>query len=120
MATVQPVPRPRTVADFEKIRPLMVDTLGRPLRSSFCTVCGCSHFTVEPHVSEIPCPRCKSTGIRCQRPSGHDADSWHIERFEELDRISDERAAAGIAVVAPWPDPAPTLFDVDPPEGDFP
>ncbi len=118
MATVQPMPRPRTIAEFETIRPQMIDTLGRPLRSSFCTACGRSHFTVEPHLSEIRCPRCRSTSARCQRPSGHDAESWHVERFEELDRISDEREAAGIPVVAPWPDPAPTLFDVDQAEGD--
>ena len=80
MSAVQPVPAPTTWAEYELIRPQLVDTLGRPLVSAWCDSCQCRHFTVDPCVAEVPCPVCGSTRARCVRPSEHEADSWHKDR----------------------------------------
>lgn len=106
---LQPVPRPRTVDEFLKIRPQLVDTNGAKLVSFYCTRCRQKHFTVEP--CRPPCPRCGSTAARCHRPSEHDAQDWHAARWAELDRLSEQRAAAGFPVVARWAASAPTLFE---------
>ena len=39
------------------------------------------HTTHEVVELELPaCPDCGSTASRCKRPSGHEADEWHIAR----------------------------------------
>lgn len=101
--SVQPVPRPSTVDEFEAVRHLLVDTLGRPLVSEHCGRCGSSHYTVEPHLDEVPCPQCSSAGKRCVRPSEHEATSWHRARVEAFDALRDAQEAAGRAQVARWP-----------------
>lgn len=103
MSAVQPVPAPATWAEYESIRPQLIDTLGRPLVSSWCDRCQCRHFTVDPCVAEVPCPSCGSTRARCVRPSEHEADSWHKERRARFEQLRDEREAAGIPQVARWP-----------------
>ena len=109
----QPMDRPDTWAEFEAVKPRMIDTLGRPLISEWCSGCGASHFTVEPCVSEVPCPDCGSTRLRCLRPSGHEAAEWHASRIAAFDRVRDEREAAGMAQVALWPrKPIGGLFDL--------
>jgi len=100
----QPVPRPATVDEYQRIRPQLIDTTGRPLVLARCPRCRHEHFTVEPCAAEAPCPRCGSTAARCIRPSGHEADSWHTERVTAFDRLCDARAAAGLPQVARWPE----------------
>ena len=106
----QPVLKPSTWGEYMAIRDLMIDTHGHPLVVAQCDQCSSSHFTVEPCLSEIACPDCGSTAARCQRPSGHDAAAWHASRQAELERITVEREARGVAVVARWPELTPTLF----------
>lgn len=37
------------------------------------------------HVSGTPtCPTCGAPGMRCLRPSGHEADRWHVAREDAL------------------------------------
>lgn len=112
----QPVTKPKTWGEFFKVRPLMVDTFGNPLVSEYCARCRDEHFTVEPHIDEIVCPECGSIALRCHRPSGHDAANWHKRRFDELDRLGDEREAAGLPAVARWlpvSEAAPSLFELE-------
>jgi|GEM_PF-2812775 len=103
---VQAVPRPATWEEFEAIKPQLIDTLGSPLISEFCSRCRCNHFTVEPHLDEVPCPDCGSTAARCRRGSEHEASEWHKARREAFDRLRDELEAAGIPQVARWAEPA--------------
>ncbi len=105
----QPMTRPKTVDEFRKARPRMIDTDGAPLVSAQCPTCEQVHLTVEP--CRPQCPECGSTAARCMRPSGHEAQDWHAARWAALDRLSDERLAAGLPVVARWADPSPALFD---------
>lgn len=107
----QPMTKPETMAEFEAMKSRMIDTRGRPLASEFCSDCGTTHFTVEPCVSEVPCPDCGSRRLRCIRPSGHDATEWHASRIAAFDEIRNDREAAGIAQVAVWPrEPIDELF----------
>ncbi len=109
----QPMTRPETWDEYLAMKPRMVDTLGRPLVSELCSDCGTKHFTVEPCVSEVPCPECGSTSLRCIRPSEHEAAEWHASRIAAFDQLRDEREAAGIAQVAIWPrEPIGDLFDL--------
>lgn len=103
MSAVQPIPAPTTWAEYELIRPQLVDTLGRPLVSAWCDSCQCRHFTVDPCMAEASCPVCGSTRARCVRPSGHEADSWHKDRRDRFEQLRDEMEAAGIPQVARWP-----------------
>lgn len=103
----QPMSRPETWAEFEAVKAQMIDTHGNPLVSSFCTACRTNHFTVEPCVSEVPCPDCGSVKTRCIRPSEHDAAEWHVSRIAAFDELRDEREAAGHAQVALWPQGSP-------------
>ena len=66
----QPMPRPQSYAEYERARPHMIDTAGRPLELAWCRPCNREHFTVEPHAADVPCPRCKATAGRSTRPSG--------------------------------------------------
>lgn len=102
MSRVQPVPAPSTQSEYAAIRHLLIDTAGAPLRVTHCARCRVEHFTVEPHLDEVPCPACGSVHARCVRPSGHDAAAWHRDRVAAFDRLRDEREAAGVAQVAPW------------------
>lgn len=107
----QPMTKPETIAEFEAMKSRMIDTRGRPLASEFCSDCETTHFTVEPCVSEVPCPDCGSRRLRCIRPSGHDATEWHASRIATFDEIRNDREAAGIAQVAVWPrEPIDELF----------
>ena len=99
---VQTVPRPTTWAEYEAVKSQLVDTLGGPLVSEYCARCRCAHFTVEPHLSEVPCPDCGSTATRCLRGSGFEASGWHKARVLAFDQLRDDREAAGIAQVARW------------------
>ena len=109
----QPMMRPDTWAEFEAVKSRMIDTHGRPLVSEYCSTCGTSHFTVEPCVSEVPCPTCGSTKARCMRPSEHEAAGWHADRVALFDQLRDEREAAVLPQVAVWPrEPIGGLFDL--------
>lgn len=60
-----------------------------------CAVCG-SKRAVEGSMCPwtIACPLCKAKpGVRCKRPSGHEASHLHAERWEEAEAID---AANGI------------------------
>jgi len=103
MTITQPMPKPETWAEFQTVKPRMIDTLGRPLVSEFCPGCAVTHFTVEPCVAEVPCPDCGSTKTRCMRPSEHEAAAWHAARIDAFDQLRDEREAAGLPQVAIWP-----------------
>lgn len=98
----QPFSRPELVADYLEQRGGMIDTHGNPLVNAYCAPCRTEHFTVEPHLAEVPCPTCGSTASRCRRPSGHDTAEWHRSRAEAFWRLCDEREAAGVAQVARW------------------
>lgn len=98
----QPMRRPETTAEYEAMKPWMIDTHGKPLISAYCADCRTTHFTVEPCIREVPCPDCGSTTIRCRRPSGHDA-AWHASRVAAFDELRDQRDAAGVPQVAVWP-----------------
>lgn len=102
MSVTQTMQAPETLPEFEAIKAELVDTAGRPVVSEYCARCHCRHFTIEPHLDEIPCPRCGSTVKRCWRPSGHEADGWHVERIGLFDAVRDEKEAAGIPQVARW------------------
>lgn len=109
----QPMTRPETWVEFQAVKPRMIDTHGSPLVSEFCAACGANHFTVEPCVSEVPCPDCGSIRARCVRPSEHEAAAWHASRIAAFDRLRDEREAAGLVQVAAWPhEPIGGLFDL--------
>ncbi|WP_295851247.1 hypothetical protein [uncultured Microbacterium sp.] len=110
---VQTVPRPTTWAEYEAVKSQLVDTLGQPLVSEYCARCRCEHFTVEPHLSEVPCPDCGSTATRCLRGSGFEAAEWHQARVEAFDQLRDERDAAGVAQVAKWAEPAALVVERD-------
>lgn len=99
---VQPVPKPATYDEYEKVKPLLIDTTGAPLVNAPCARCGVPHFTVEPHADEVPCPQCGSRRARCVRPSEHEAAEWHAARIQAFDRLRDSREAAGEPQVAPW------------------
>lgn len=99
----QPMPRPQTYAEYERARPHMIDTTGRPLELAWCHPCNREHFTVEPHAADAPCPRCKATTGRCIRPSGHEADAWHKGRLDAFHALCDALEAAGHPQVARWP-----------------
>lgn len=103
--TTQPMPKPATVDEYERIRGELIDTLGNPVVRAWCQKCRCEHFTVDPCVAEVPCPRCDSRAMRSRRPSGHEAGSWHAERVKAFDRLRDEMEAAGMPQVAKWPEP---------------
>jgi hypothetical protein len=45
------------------------------------------------------CPQCGAKGARCRRPSGHQADEWHIAR---------EYLLAPLIGWPEWREPAPT------------
>ena len=102
----QPVSKPQTLEEYERIRPLMIDTWGRPLVSEWCGACRSRHFTVQPCAGAVACPRCGSRRVRCLRPSGHEADSWHRDRQAAYDRHCDELEAAGRPQVARWAKPS--------------
>jgi hypothetical protein len=101
--TVQPVPKPATYDEYEAVKPLLIDTAGNPLKSAWCGRCQHSHFTVEPCAADVPYPQCGSTGVRCLRPSEHEAAAWHRGRVVAFDKLRDELEAAGYPQVAPWP-----------------
>lgn len=45
-------------------------------------------MTAPAHTRELPkCPVCESTSKRCKRPSGHEADTWHVAREDELAQL---------------------------------
>jgi hypothetical protein len=44
-----------------------------------------------------PCPDCKSTRNRCIRPSGHEADAWHLAREDALAKL-----CRCLGVCDPW------------------
>lgn len=100
----QPVNRPATRSEYERIRDQLIDTLGRPLELSWCEPCGCQHFTVEPCLSQVPCPACGSTKQRCVRPSEHEAQDWHAERIAAFDQLRDSLESSGSPQVARWPE----------------
>lgn len=103
MSTVtQPFAAPATWAEFERIKPLLIDTHGNAAVSALCGKCRVRHFTVEPHAADAACPRCGSTAAHCQRPSGHDAAGWHRERVEVFDALRDDLQAQGHPQIAPW------------------
>ncbi len=102
MTLTQPFPKPATFDEYEKVKPFLIDTAGAPLVSEWCDSCRHAHFTVDPCVSEVPCPRCGSTRLRCVRPSEHEAAAWHHERVEAIDLLRDALEAAGVPQVAPW------------------
>lgn len=102
MPITQPIPRPTTRAEYEAAKPSMIDTHGRPLVITMCSACKVEHFTVEPCLSMVPCPRCGSTRSRCMRPSEHEAAEWHAERIEAFDQLRDRLEDQGIAQVAKW------------------
>ena len=106
----QPMPRPRTVGEYVAARSQMIDSHGEPLRLAYCASCAREHFTVEPCAAEAACPRCASTSSRCRRPSGHEADAWHVERAAAFEQLCAAREAAGLPQVARWPEDAPALF----------
>lgn len=110
---VQPVPRPTTRAEYEAVKSQMVDTLGRPLVIERCAQCRCDHFTVEPHLAEVPCPDCGSTATHCLRGSEHEASEWHKARVEAFDQLRDEREAAGVPQVAKWAESAALVVERD-------
>lgn len=113
MTITQPVTCPETWAEFEAVKSRMIDTHGHPLVSELCSACGTTHFTVEPCVSEVPCPTYGSTRARCVRPSEHEAAGWHAARVAAFDQLRDEREAAGMPQVAIWPrEPIGGLFDL--------
>ncbi len=107
MTITQPMPAPRTLAEYEAAKPHMIDTLGRPLVTAWCDTCRIRHFTVEPCASEAPCPTCGSTRSRCMRPSEHEAPSWHRARVARFEALCDQRESEGLPQVARWPAPAP-------------
>lgn len=100
----QAVPRPKTWGDYERVRPALIDTYGRPCVTFDCGECHAEHFTVGICHQKVRCPQCGSTARRCRRSSGHDASEWHRARFNEHDRIVDELDRAGFPVVARWAD----------------
>lgn len=108
----QPFLKPATRDEYERIKPQLVDSSGKPLESVFCSACGVKHFTVEPCLVAVRCPSCGSVAARCRRPSGHDTN-WHADRVAELERVTRGRDAAGLPVVAPWPTPRPALFEME-------
>lgn len=105
MTTIQSFPCPATWDEFEATKSQLIDTLGRPLVSEWCAACRCSHFTVEPHLSQVPCPDCGSTATRCVRGSGFEAAEWHKARRDAFDRLRDQLEASGVPQVARWGDP---------------
>jgi hypothetical protein len=98
----QAVPAPATRAEFERIKPQLIDTHGNLAVSDWCDDCRCTHFTVEPHLADVPCPHCGSSAGSCKRPSGHDAQGWHSERVDAYTALCDVREAAGLPQIAPW------------------
>lgn len=71
----------------------------RNVRRWRCAVCGVrgtggdvaltahyddAHPTPQRVSAVPPCPVCGATGRRCRRPSGHDADTWHVEREDAM------------------------------------
>lgn len=102
---VQPMPKPLTWDEYERAKPRMIDTYGRLLVSRMCSRCRVTHFTVEPCVSDVPCPTCGSIAARCTRPSEHDATEWHTARVTAFNQLRDELEAAGLPQVAIWGTP---------------
>lgn len=105
---IQPVPRPATVDEYERIKHQLIDTHGNPLVTKDCPACRHSHFTVEPCATEVPCENCGSTRARCLRPSEHESGSgWHKVRRDAFEALCAAREAAGLPQVARWPDARP-------------
>lgn len=103
-AITQIVRKPETWEEYERIRAELIDTHGRSLVRAWCKQCRCEHFTVDPCLAQVPCPRCGSDAVRCRRPSGHEAARWHSERIKAFDRLFGNLEAAGIPQVARWPE----------------
>lgn len=85
---------------------VLVDSAGRTLDSRSCVLCGGVHWGGEPCFREVRCPNvdCQSTGLRCRRPSEHDASDWHKARREAFEAECRRRIAAGdLTLPAPWP-----------------
>lgn len=104
----KPKPKPPTKDMDEDERLAMDDAV--VVANTSCSECGakkgspCTDIPY-PHKSRfreihrlLKCPSCKSTASRCKRPSGHEADVWHKDRTEMLEKLRQEVVSGDDAV----------------------
>jgi hypothetical protein len=102
----QPHPKPTLMVDFLAMVEAgeLVAMDGSRIVPKPCGRCKDSVNLGDTCPASVECPDCHSTAVRCKRPSGHEAASWHKARIEAARAIDDQRQAAGDPTVpAPWP-----------------
>ena len=114
MTVYQPVPQPRTPAEYERVKDQLVDLAGRPLQRHACTACNGLTSVGEVCPMSLRCRSCLAEpGNRCTRPSEHATfnGELHRDRLDDAEAATTANAAAGITTIpAQWAPPAPVLF----------
>lgn len=99
----QPMPCPQSYAEYERARPHMIDTAGRPSNSPGAAPATANTSPSNPTPPMCPAPAARPPQGRCTRPSGHEADAWHKDRLDAFYALCDALESAGYPQVARWP-----------------